>query len=267
MKIATWNVNSIRARSARLVDWLQSRDPDIVCLQETKCEDASFPYEAVGDAGYEAVHFGQKTYNGVAILAKQRPTEVVRGFADGAEEDGQSRIIWARFDLPGKRLWLASIYAPNGQAVGSEKYSYKLGWFERLTRTLPSRAQSEDWVILGGDYNVAPADLDVHDPLAWRDQVLCSAPERAAFSALLGAGFSDAFRSFHPERRAFSWWDYRMLAFPKDRGLRIDHFLVNSAARAACTHVEIDREARKGQDPSDHAPVLLELAHGQGAQG
>jgi exodeoxyribonuclease III len=261
IKIAAWNVNSVRARIDRLLEWLQSRQPDIVLLQETKCEDHQFPFEALGDLGYEVAHFGQKTYNGVAILSKTRPVEVVRGFADGAEDDPSRRVLWARFEdigLPGP-LWVASLYAPNGQKVGSDKYAYKLGWYERLAKTLPARVSSGALIVLGGDYNVAPADIDVHDPAAWHEQVLCSTPERAALRSLLDAGFKDAFRETHPERQAFSWWDYRMLGFPKNLGLRIDHLLMNERALSACAEIDIDREARKGENPSDHAPIVAEL--------
>jgi len=254
MKIAAWNVNSVRARAERLVDWLASRDPDIACLQETKCEDHQFPFELVGDLGYEVTHYGQKSYNGVAILSKKRPDEVIAGFSDGAEEDASRRILWARFGT----LWVASVYVPNGQSVGSDKYQYKLRWFERFTKILASRP-SDLPVIVGGDYNVAPADLDVHAPEAWRNQTLCSEPERAAFELLLAQGYTDSFRAMHPDRQAFSWWDYRMLGFQKNRGLRIDHWLMNHVAYAKCTSVEIDREARKGDDPSDHAPIICEI--------
>lgn len=259
LKIASWNVNSIRARLDRLLGWLETRSPDLVCLQETKCEDVSFPYEPLGDAGYEAAHFGQKSYNGVAILSRKRPTELQRGFSDGAPEDPQSRLIWGRFDEPlgaAQRFEVVSVYAPNGQSVGSDKYAYKLDWYRRLTQVVKPKAQAATPVIICGDFNIAPHDLDVHDPAAWHEQVLCSTAERAAFTALLETGLTDTLPLKRPGEQCFTWWDYRMLGFAKNRGLRIDHFLLNSAALAACKSIEVDREERKGKDASDHAPVI-----------
>ncbi|MCC6812331.1 MAG: exodeoxyribonuclease III [Deltaproteobacteria bacterium] len=257
MKIACWNVNSVRVRIGRLVEWLNRTQPDIVCLQETKCEDAQFPYEALGDAGYECAHAGQKTYNGVAVLSRARPVSVQRGFMDGGEEDAQRRLIWATFELPfagAPRFTVCSAYAPNGQSVGSDKYAYKLAWFERLARVVE---QKHEWpLVVCGDFNVAPADIDVHDPQAWRGQVLCSEAERAALQRVLASGLHDGFREKRPQDQAFTWWDYRMLGFQKNRGLRIDHMLLDARALAACTAVEVDREMRKGDEPSDHAPVV-----------
>ncbi len=247
----------MRARTGRLVDFLNRHSPDVVCLQETKCEDVSFPFEAVGDAGYEVTHYGQKSYNGVAILSQKRPVLVARGFADGGEEDAQRRLVWATFELPiggAPKVTVCSVYAPNGQAVGTDKYAYKLAWYERLAKLLPSK---QEWpLIVCGDFNVAPADLDVHDPAAWRDQVLCSAPERAALQSLCAAGLEDGLRKLRPNDQAFTWWDYRMLGFQKNKGLRIDHMLLDKRAMAACTEIIVDRDERKGEDPSDHAPVI-----------
>lgn len=257
MRIACWNVNSVRARTGRLVDWLNKHEPDIVCVQETKCEDALFPFEAVGDAGYECVHYGQKSYNGVAILSRVRPVMVERGFADGGDEDAQRRLLWATFALPivgSPKVTVCSVYAPNGQSVGSDKYEYKLAWYDRLAAVLPKKREHP--LIVCGDWNVAPTDLDVHDPQAWQGQILCSDKERAAFQKLLDTGMLDALREKRPGEQVFTWWDYRMLAFPKNKGLRIDHFLVDARAYEACMSVEVDREERKGEDPSDHAPVI-----------
>lgn len=257
MRVACWNVNSVRARTGRLVEWLNTHEPDVVCLQETKCEDALFPFEAVGDAGYECAHYGQKSYNGVAVLSKVRPAKVERGFNDGGEEDAQRRVLWATFDSPkpfDMPVTICSIYAPNGQSVGSDKYAYKLQWFERLAAAVEKRREHP--LILCGDYNVAPADLDVHDPQAWRGQILCSDQERAALQRVLSKGLVDLLRVMKPDAQVFTWWDYRMLGFQKNKGLRIDHFLVDERVRAKCTAIDVDREERKGEDPSDHAPVI-----------
>ena len=257
MRVACWNVNSVRVRVGRLCDWLNQHSPDVVCLQETKCEDPLFPYEAVGDAGYECTHYGQKTYNGVAILSRARPVSVERGFADGGEEDPQRRLLWTTFETPfagAPKVTIVSAYAPNGQSVGSDKYAYKLAWYARLAKAL---ARKREWpLIVCGDFNVAPADIDVHAPHEWRGQVLCSDEERAALQSLLATGLHDGFRVKRPNDQAFTWWDYRMLGFAKNRGLRIDHMLLDDRALSVCTAVDVDREARKGEDPSDHAPVI-----------
>jgi exodeoxyribonuclease-3 len=254
MKIATWNVNSIRARQERLLGWLSSAQPDVLCLQELKCVDEEFPVEEVRSAGYHAAFFGQKTYNGVAILARSEPTDVRRGMDDGVE-DPQSRVIGATVE--GVRVY--SVYAPNGQAVGSPAYQYKLEWYARLRRFLDAHHGRSDRVVLGGDWNVAPEPIDVHDPAAWEGQTLFSAPERDALQNLLDFGLVDTWRKQHPDEQKFSWWDYRMLAFPKNRGLRIDHLFASRPLAEKVRGSEIDREARKGKQPSDHAPVWTEF--------
>lgn len=255
MKIATWNINSVRARTERLLAWLGAQQPDVLCLQELKCTDDQFPTAEVEALGYRATLFGQKTYNGVALLTKAEPTDVVRNIVDG-EDDAQARIVMAT--VSGMRI--ASLYAPNGQAVGCEAYEYKLGWFGRLQRWL-ERTKGSAPLLLAGDFNVAPADLDVWDPRLFQGQTLFTEPERRALEALrTGLGLVDLVREKRPGEQLFSWWDYRMLGFPKNHGLRIDHLLAAPELAARCTAAGIDREARKGKQPSDHAPVWVELS-------
>jgi len=254
MKLVTWNVNSIRQRGERLQALLARHAPDVVCLQETKVTDGDFPAEALRAAGYQSVSLGQKSYNGVAILSKAELSEVRAGFRDGGD-DGQARFLAAT--TFGVRV--ISAYAPNGQSVGSEKYAFKLDWFGRLRKCLEREFDASGALALAGDFNVAPADIDVHDPEAWRGQIMCSEPERAALVELFRWGLTDAFRTVHPDRVAFTWWDYRMLGFPKNRGLRIDHVLLTRALVARLEDVSVDRDERKGKGPSDHAPVLAVL--------
>lgn len=254
VKLVTWNVNSIRQRFERLVALLARHAPDVVCLQETKTTDADFPAEALRAAGYASVFAGQKAYNGVAILAKGEMADVTRGFRDGGDDE-QARLIAAT--IGGVRVICA--YVPNGQSVGSEKYAYKLEWLERLRKMLDREGDHTRPLALVGDFNVAPADADVHDPEAWRGQVLVSEPERAALRHVLDYGLVDAFRDRYPDKVAFTWWDYRMLGFPKNHGLRIDHMLMTRPLAVRLEDVVIDRDERKGKSPSDHAPVLAML--------
>ena len=260
MKIAAWNINSIRARLQRLVSWLGTFQPDVLCLQELKCTDDDFPALELKAAGYHSACFGQKTYNGVAIVSKQPLSEVVRGIPDGVE-DAHSRFIAATVGTGSHAVRCISVYAPNGQAVDSPAYVYKLRWYERLTRYLEdNQVKSGNWVI-GGDYNIAPEPIDLHDPAAWEGQTLFTLPERTAFRQLTEAGLVDTFRALHPDEAGkYSWWDYRMLGFPKNRGLRIDFILASPSMSARCTVAGIDREARKGKLPSDHAPVWAEFS-------
>lgn len=251
MKVATWNVNSVRARLERLAEWLRTREPDVVCLQETKCEDPAFPAEELRALGYHAACFGQKTYNGVAVLAREMPTELLRGFDDG-EDGSDARFIVVR--AGGMRI--ASVYVPNGQAVGSDKFLYKLRWLRRWRRWLDGNARADEPLLMCGDLNVAPEDRDVYDAEAWRDQILCHPEERAGLEEVKRFGLQDLLRLHHPESGLYSWWDYRQLAFPKNRGIRIDHVLGTAPAAARCSDVVIDREARKGKAASDHAPVI-----------
>ena len=253
MRLATWNVNSLKVRLPHLVDWLARQQPDAVCLQETKCEDAAFPAAAIEAAGYRWVHDGQKTYNGVAILARHELANVSRGIPGFA--DLQKRVIAA--DVDGVRV--VCVYCPNGQAVGSEKYEYKLRWFEALAGWLRAELAASPSLALLGDFNVAPEDRDVHDPEAWRGQVLCSDAERERLQALLALGFVDVFRRFEQPENSFSWWDYRAAAFRRNRGLRIDLVLASPALAATCRACGIDRAPRAREQPSDHAPVWAEF--------
>jgi exodeoxyribonuclease-3 len=253
--LAAWNVNSLNVRLPRLLAWLEASRPDIVCLQETKLEDPKFPVMELAAAGYGAHYTGQKTYNGVAILVRDGlPVSDVTFGIDGYE-DPQKRVIAAT--VSGIRV--VGVYVPNGQSVDSDKYVYKLAWYAALAAMLRTELARNPALAVAGDFNVAPEDRDVHDPASWAGQVLCSAPERAAFRALLDVGLKDSFRLFDQPEKTFSWWDYRQLAFPKNHGLRIDHVLLSAALAARCTASRIDRNARKGEKPSDHAPVVVEL--------
>lgn len=254
MKIATWNVNSIRARHDRLLAWLERYEPDVLCLQELKVTEDVFPYQAVTDAGYVASVFGQKTYNGVAILSRSEPTTVIRGMGDG-DADPQARLITV--DIGG--VTVISAYVPNGKEVGDEKYAYKLEWLSRLREFLAASFSPDSPVILCGDLNVAPDDDDVAHPDQWADSVLCHQDARDALGRIMDWGLVDVFAAHNPDRGVYSWWDYRRLAFPKNDGLRIDHVLATSTMAERCSAASIDRDERKGDKPSDHAPVIAEF--------
>ena len=256
MKLATWNINSIRARTDRLVKWLGAEQPDILCLQETKVEDPGFPHDALKAAGYHAAIHGQRSYNGVAIAAKQAlPIEAVtRGFGDGEAED-EARLISAKVG----DLRVVSIYVPNGQDLDSDKFPYKLGWYKRLRAYLDRTAKLEDQLVVCGDTNVTADDRDVWSPDAWRGKIHCSEPERAAFANVVGFGLVDLFRKHNPDGGVYSWWDYRGVSFFKNQGLRIDHILATPPVAEKCSACVIDRNARKGQDASDHAPVIATI--------
>jgi exodeoxyribonuclease-3 len=254
MKIVTWNVNSIRARIEHLLQFLQYTRPDIVLLQETKTQDAGFPFEPIEDLGYNIAHYGQKSYNGVAILSKYPLEDITRGLPGGTGEDearyleavvGDTRII--------------SVYVPNGQAVGSEKYAYKLAFFKRLESHLAGLLKHKEKLIMGGDFNVAPTDNDVYDPVGWKGAVLVSPEERAHFQSLMDLGLADAWILKHGQEKGYTWWDYRMGSFQRDHGLRIDHFLVSSQAAACLKDMAIHRDIRALERPSDHAPVWCEF--------
>lgn len=257
MKIATWNVNSLNVRLQRVQDWLAAARPDILCLQETKLEDAKFPRGEFADAGYAAHFAGQRTYNGMAVLVRDgvgSAEDVVTALPDF--DDAQKRVLAAT--VAGTRI--VNYYVPNGQAVDSDKYRYKLEWCRAATLFLERELALYPALVVAGDFNIAPEDRDVHDPELWRGQVLCSEAERAVFRDWLGLGLKDSFRLFEQPEKTFSWWDYRQLAFPKNHGLRIDHILLSPALSPRCTACRIDRNARKGEKPSDHAPVIVELA-------
>jgi len=254
MKLATWNVNSLKVRLQHLTDWVAQTAPDVVCLQETKLEDAKFPLAELEAAGYHASFYGQKTYNGVAILARTPPEGVSSGLPGFPDE--QKRVIAAT--VGGVRV--VCLYAPNGQAVGSEKYDYKLRWYAALRGFLAQELARHPRLAVLGDLNVAPDDRDVHDPKAWEGQVLVSEAERASFRALLELGFKDSFRLFEQPEKSFSWWDYRMMGFRRNAGLRIDHILLSPGLASDCTSCTIDKAPRKLERPSDHAPVTAVLS-------
>lgn len=251
MKIATWNVNSIKVRLPQLLDWLAANEPNALCLQELKCEDKAFPLAEIEAAGYHAVFNGQKTYNGVAILSRSPAEAVQRDIPGFADE--QKRVIAATVD--GVRVVCG--YFPNGQAVGSEKFAYKLDWLRALTDWLRGELAAHPQLVLAGDYNIAPEDRDAHPD--WKEEIHVSVPERDAFRALLALGMQDAFRLFEQPEKSFSWWDYRMMAFRRNFGLRIDHLLVSEALRPRASACWVDRAPRKLERPSDHAPVVLSL--------
>ncbi|WP_133681886.1 exodeoxyribonuclease III [Paludibacterium purpuratum] len=254
MKLATWNVNSLKVRLPHVLSWLSTSQCDVLCLQELKLEQAAFPQAEIEAAGYRAAWFGQKTYNGVAILTRLplEPRDVVCGIPD--YPDVQSRVIAATVG----DMRVICAYFVNGESVESDKYQYKLAWLAGLHRYIERELQLHDGrVVLLGDFNIAPADLDVYDPAAWQDKVLCSKPERDAFDQLIALGLTDGFRHCHPDTVAYSWWDYRAAMFRRNLGLRIDHILYGHGLRAL--DAAIDTEPRRWERPSDHAPVWLTL--------
>ena len=251
-RLATWNVNSLKVRLAHLLDWLGKAKPDVACLQETKTEDKSFPLAEIEAAGYRVIYSGQKTYNGVAILSRAPLSAESRGISDFA--DDPKRVIAASV----QGVSVICLYAPNGQEPGSEKYAYKLRWYEALTAWLRREVAGKTAVL--GDLNIAPEPRDVHDPKRWEGKIHFSEPERAAFRALLELGYQDAFRLFPQAEKQFTWWDYRLNAFQRGWGLRIDHILLSPALAPLCRGCRIDVEPRKLERPSDHAPVIADLA-------
>jgi exodeoxyribonuclease-3 len=254
MKIVTWNVNSIRARLPLFCHWLKEQRPDVVLLQETKCLEAEFPRLDIEDLGYNIAVMGQKTFNGVAILARSPIEDVVRGLPT-YPEDTQARYIEA---VVGK-VRVASVYVPNGQTVGSEKFAYKLEFLSRLRQHLQGLLAYEEIGVVGGDYNIAPTDEDVNKPEVWHEQILCSTPERQQFRSLLHLGYTDAIRVHHQGSGPFSWWDYRTNAFVRGDGLRIDHLLVSPQAVACLQSSGVDTAPRAMEKASDHAPVWCTL--------
>ena len=253
MRIASWNINSLRKRQDRLFEWLETTQPDIVCLQETKCPDEQFPALSLRAAGYRSAYHGEKSYNGVAILARSEMHDIRASLCDEVV-DPQARVIAATIS----RFRVLSVYAPNGQAVGSSAYQYKLGWYQRVSKCITKEKFSD--IVVCGDFNVAPADIDVYDAELWRGAIMASDAERAAFRDLCSLGLHDTLRIHHKEGDLFSWWNYQMRAFEKNRGLRIDAVLATENLARKCTASGIDREMRTGKDPSDHAPVWAEFA-------
>lgn len=254
MKIASWNVNSLKVRLPHLLRWLDESKPDIVALQETKIEDLYFPVPELLEAGYYSVYAGQKTYNGVAILARQRPQDLV---ADIPYLDDPSRRILA---ATVGELRIVNLYVVNGKAVGDEKYEHKLHWLARVRDFLAAEIERYPNLVVLGDFNIAPEDRDVHDPEAWHERILCSTPEREALQKIQALGLHDSFRLFHDEDGQFSWWDYRQAAFDRNQGLRIDLVLLSDALKKAAKDASIERDPRTWERPSDHTPATAMLS-------
>ncbi|MDE2077269.1 MAG: exodeoxyribonuclease III [Burkholderiales bacterium] len=258
MRLATWNVNSLSVRLPQLLDWLQAHPVDALVLQETKLTDDKFPHAELAAAGYQAQWFGQRTYNGVALLTKSASTDIIKNIPDFVDE--QARVIAGTVLDPSLgSVRVIGAYFPNGQAPDSDKFVYKLSWLEALQAWLSNELKQHPQVVLMGDFNIAPTDMDVYDPIAWKDQIHCTVPEREHFQRLLDLGFSDAFRLFEQPAKSWSWWDYRNLAFRKNQGLRIDHILVSPALKSKVQACVIDKAPRKNERPSDHAPVVVTI--------
>ena len=257
MQIATWNINSLNVRLPQVLEWLAANPVDALGLQELKLVDEKFPFDALQEIGYHAAAFGQKTYNGVAILSRTPLRDVVRNIPGHTDE--QARVIAATLDTPNGPLRLVNCYFVNGQEPGSEKFAYKLQWLAALHRWIAEEMQTHPRLVLVGDFNVAPEDRDSFDPVGLKDTIHHTVEERAHFQALLGLGLTDAYRMFEQPEKSYSWWDYRMLGFQKNRGLRIDHILVSQALRDSVKACTIDRAPRKNPQPSDHAPVVVTL--------
>ena len=250
MKIASWNVNSLRVRLPQVLQWLETEQPDVLALQETKTKDADFPVEAFTEAGYQVAYAGQATYNGVATVSKLAAADVTHDLEE--LDDPQRRVLGATFG----NIRVLNLYVPNGQSVESEKFQYKLTWLQALTQQLRQDIQRYPHCIALGDFNIAPEDRDVHDPEAWRGKVLCSDAERSALNNILEIGFVDTFRLFEQPEKSFSWWDYRAAGFRRNNGLRIDLVLASNSLRTACAAARIDVEPRRWERPSDHTPVI-----------
>lgn len=256
-KIATWNVNSLNVRLEHLLAWLKTTQPDVLALQEIKMETDKFPHDAFRELGYHAVVSGQKTYNGVALLSKQPSSAETHVFDVPGYPDPQRRVLGAAID----GVYILNLYVPNGQAVGSDKYIYKLIWLTHLQVLVISLLKKYEKIIVLGDFNIAPTDADVHDPIAWKGHVLVSEKERAAFEELLKLGFVDCYKKSPAGETQFSWWDYRQAAFQRNRGLRIDHVLASEAMANQLLSCEIDKTPRALERPSDHAPVIACFRH------
>ncbi|MCJ0764007.1 exodeoxyribonuclease III [Variovorax terrae] len=257
MKLATWNVNSLAVRLPQVLDWLAANPVDALCLQELKLTDDKFPQAELEAAGYHSAVFGQKTYNGVAILSRTPARDVVKNITGFA--DDQSRVITATLDTPEGALRVVNGYFVNGQEPGSEKFAYKMRWLDALREQVRAELAVHPRLVLLGDFNVAPEDRDSYDPEGLRETIHHTTAERDHFKALLGLGLTDAFRLFEQPEKSYSWWDYRMLGFQKNRGLRIDHILVSEALKPGVKSCTVDRAPRKNKQPSDHAPVIVEL--------
>jgi exodeoxyribonuclease-3 len=253
MKIATWNVNSLKVRLPQVLDWLATSQADILCLQETKTTDENFPADEITAAGYHVVFSGQKTYNGVAIISKEAAVDIITDVS--GLDDPQRRILGAT--VGGIRI--LNLYVVNGQEVGSEKYAHKLHWLDRVTDHISEQLQQHERFVVLGDFNIAPDDRDVYDPEAWHERILCSTPEREALQKILDLGLADTFRLFDQEEQSYSWWDYRAAGFRRNRGLRIDLLLASKVLADNCRTCSIDKEPRRLERPSDHTPVMAEF--------
>lgn len=251
MKIAAWNVNSLRVRLSQVLSWLKETDVDILAVQETKVEDSSFPIEEITKAGFFCDFIGQKTYNGVTTISKIPPKESIKLI--NKKEQDQKRFLLTRY---GKNLTVLNLYVVNGHEVGSEKYDYKLSWLKNVKKQIKTDMVNTKYYVVLGDFNIAPDDNDIYDPEAWKDRILCSNKERAALQDILDLGFKDSFRLFPQEKELYSWWDYRTGAFRRNRGLRIDLILSNDELSKKCQTSYIDINPRKNERPSDHAPVV-----------
>ena len=249
MKIATWNVNSLKVRLPHVLDWLAVSDADVLCLQETKLTDENFPVDEIKAAGYHVTYSGQKTYNGVAIISKQEPSDIITDVP--GLDDPQRRILGATID----GIRVLNLYVVNGQEVGSEKFDYKLEWLSTVSDYIEDQLKQHEQFVTLGDFNIAPDDRDVHDPAEWKERILCSTPERNALQHILDLGLEDTFRLFEQEEKSFSWWDYRAAGFRRNRGLRIDLILASKTLSKKCTGCYIDKEPRQLERPSDHTPV------------
>ncbi|MDG1051284.1 MAG: exodeoxyribonuclease III [Planctomycetota bacterium] len=254
MDIVSWNVNSLRARMPRVLEFLERADPDVVCLQETKVVDELFPREVLEEAGYHVAFHGQKTYNGVAILSKTPLEQVVMGIP--GTDHPEARVIAAVVE----DVMLLDLYVVNGKEVGCEKYDYKLEWMKDVASYVRESFPMTERVVVTGDFNVTFDDRDIYDPERWRDRILCSKPEREALAEIMAPGLKDALRKHNEEAGVYTWWDFRTFGFKRGNGLRIDHFLLSPSAYEACTGVTVDLEARGGEKPSDHAPVICTLS-------
>jgi exodeoxyribonuclease-3 len=263
MKIASWNVNSVKVRLPHLLDFLKSAQPDVLCLQETKCLVDDFPRLEVAALGYRVEAIGQRAYNGVALVSKQPPRDIVIGLPEAGDDD-QARYIEAAFGAPsgsdGGEVRVASVYLPNGNPVGTDKFTYKLAWMDRLHAHIANLLRREIPFVLAGDYNICPTDDDVYDPLAFRDDALCRIESRARFRALLYLGLTDAYRAFHREPHKYTFWDYQAGRWNRDEGLRIDHLLLSPHAADRIAACDIDKSPRGRERASDHTPIWCELA-------
>ncbi|MSQ80098.1 MAG: exodeoxyribonuclease III [Candidatus Methylopumilus sp.] len=257
MKLATWNVNSLTVRIGQVEEWIKKNQPDLLLIQETKQDNTKFPHETISALGYKSIHNGQKTYNGVAIISKYELYDVQNNIPQF--EDEQKRFIAATINTEHGKIRVVCVYVPNGQSVDSEKYHYKLNWLNYFIQWLKNEMKMYPDIIIAGDFNIAPQDIDCHDPEAWKHSILVSQKEREAFQKILDLKLLDSFRKINPNEIQYSWWDYRMGGFRRNLGMRIDHILMNKKLADMAKLCVIDKEPRKYERPSDHAPVMVEM--------